>query len=117
MSTQAKPSTQAKRKLKSDTSRVMRVSGDNFAEFTRIKQAYAKKLKLPRATYDDIFEQALAVMRALIAGDELYIVSEKAFTDLAEARGEAIRQAVRAKQAPSWPAVCVRIGSDDGLAK
>lgn len=105
------------KRLKYETSRVMRISGENFAEFTRIKAAYAKKLKLKRATYDAIFSEALAVMSALISGDEIYVVSEKAFSDLAEARGEAIRQAVREKAPPAWPTVCVRIGNDNGLAK
>lgn len=99
----------------SETSRVVRISEANYAEFKRIKDQVAKRLKLSKLTHDAIFSETLKLMNALVAGDELYIVDKLAFSDLAEARGEAIRQAVRAKQPPSWPVVCLKLGSDDGL--
>lgn len=105
---------QQRKPTKSESSRVMRISGENYAAFTRQRIAYAKKHKLPRTTYDAVFGHVLAVMQALMAGDEQYLVAGKAYADLAEARGEAIRLSARQRGPIEWPAVCVRVGEDDG---
>lgn len=104
-------------KRKPQTSRVMRASAANYARINALKPAFARKHGLKRCTYDQILEQALAVAQALLEGRELYVADGKAYLDLAEARGEAIRRAVRAGSVPDWPLVCIAIGQDDGLKR
>ncbi len=102
---------------KAETSRVMRVSGENFERFTALKEAYAKKNRLKRVTYDSFMHEFLLAAQALLAGSECYLVGNKVYDDLAEARGQAIMSAVEAKQPPVPPVVCVKLGEDNGLVR
>jgi len=101
-------------KLKKET-RVMRISADNYDEFGRLKDQYALKNNLKACTYDLFLEQLLSIASLIMQGQEVYRVSNKAFDDIADARGEAILQGIRDKTPPSMPEVLIRVGTDDGF--
>lgn len=111
-----KPKPKRIRSAKAMASKVMRISGDNYKKFIALKSAYATKNKT-KITFDDFYSELMKVAEALLLGTELYIVSGKVFSDLAEARGEAIREAVRMQVPPTMPTVAIIIGEDKGLAK
>jgi hypothetical protein len=98
-------------------SRVMRISAQNYNRFTKAKERFARRQAMKRCTYDQFFEQLMQVAEALMAGQETYMAHGKVYEDLADARGECIRVAVKLKQAPIWPDVCVRLGQDPGPQK
>lgn len=99
---------------KSETSRVMRISGENYAAFTQLKERFARKHKLKKATYDEFMVELLKVARMLLDGTELYVVENRVFEDIAEARGEAILSAVRKGEPPVMPLICIVVGRDQG---
>ena len=100
---------------KIDTSRVMRISAINYAEFTELKDLYAKKNKQDKVTFDQFMSELLSVAKLLITGNELYRVDDKVFSDIAEARGASIINAVKRGTTPSMPQIPVRVGTDDGI--
>jgi hypothetical protein len=107
----------SKKRLKQQTSRVMRVQEATYNRINSIKAPYCSQHKLKKCTYDMILGEALNVAELLLAGEELYLVDGSIFTDLAEARGASIRAAVKAGTPPTWPVVLLRVGQDEGLSR
>lgn len=105
------------RSAKALASKVMRISGENYTQFIRLKSNFAQKQKTKQVTFDQFFTQLMQVAEALLTGTEIYLVSGKAYSDLAEARGQAIIEAVRLQVPPVMPTVCIALGTDKGLSK
>lgn len=106
-----------KAKPTSSGTRVMRVSEQTYQQLNALRIPFAKHHKLKRCTYDQILAQALVVAESLLYAREVYAVGDRILPDLAEARGEAIREAVRSQSAPQWPDVLIALGKDNGLTK
>jgi hypothetical protein len=86
----------------------------------RISKSNHKRLKEllstgeGRFTINDLMQKLLDTMESVQDGQLIYLVNDRTFDDLAEARGEAIMRAVKSKEIPSWPKVAVVIGEDTG---
>lgn len=104
----------AKKNRPSDASRVLRVGNETFERLGRLKLRYADKNGMRKITYDKMLIEALNVATALLEGREFYAVGSMLFEDIAEARGEAVRVAVKQKQRVQMPRVLIELGKDPG---
>lgn len=86
-------------------SRIMRVNAKTYD--------LVKELKGER-TYSDFITQTVAAFQQLGEAEEFYRVGDRVYTDLAEARGEALMEAVKAGQAPELPEILIAVGQDAG---
>jgi hypothetical protein len=98
---------------KANTSRVVRISAENYVAFTKLKTYYAMANKRAKVTYDEFLAELIKIAVALSEGDELYRVGERVFTDIADARGEAIMYALRLGKPPTMPEVLISLGPDN----
>ena len=99
----------------SKQTRIMRISAENYARITELRTGYGRRHKIKRVTYDMILDELVRVAEALASGEEIYLVGDRAYEDLPEARGEALMKAVRERRPPNLPIVCVKLGEDQGL--
>jgi hypothetical protein len=92
---------------------VLRMSQENHARIKEMISAVEAETGV-RPTLNQIASKMIEALDRVSSGNMLYLVGGKVFEDLAEARGEAIMQAVKNKTPPAWPEVLVRIGNDGG---
>lgn len=87
-------------------SQVMRIPKDLYVRIQEIKgkQTYAETL----GAVLDFYHEALSQ-------EPLYAVGKHLYKDIAEARGAAIMEAIRAKEVPIAPKVVMLIGQDELL--
>ena len=88
---------------------VVRISAKNYGRIKELIEHSEEKL-----TLNQITEKMLDAMDVITGGQIVYVVGHRLFDDLAEARGEAIVQAVKDKVPPVWPRLFVSIGDDKG---
>lgn len=86
---------------------VIRISDENHK---RLKSIYGEL----EMTTNQVVERMLDTAELVRDGDMVYLVDDKCFQDISEARGESIMIAVKNKDVPSWPKVAVIVGSDNG---
>ena len=106
-----------KKKLYKETAKVMRVSGVNYENLKLLKEEFAIKHNKSKVTFDAFIAELIEIARMLLDGQEVYATKDRLFTDLAEARGQAIMDAVKLSQIPIMPRVLLLLGEDDGLKK
>lgn len=107
-----------KKKSYKETSRVLRVSGSNYLEFKALKTQYAKDNNKAKVTFDEFLSALLSIAKLMQLGtSEIYAVGNKLFDSVAEARGQAIVDAVAEKAPPRMPRILLEVGHDDGLSR
>lgn len=74
-----------------------------------------KALRKKDQTFSEVLSSVLDVAEKLDTEQTLFGAGGRLFTDVAEARGEAILFAVQNGVVPELPDVLVRIGVDDGV--
>lgn len=87
---------------------VIRISAENHKRLKELMAAGDGK----KSTLNELMEKLLDSMDTVQSGEMVYIVGASAFDDLAEARGEAIVQAVKMKDIPLFPKIAVILGED-----
>lgn len=92
---------------------VIRISRANHNRIKNLLEFDSEKNR--RLTINEMLEKLLDITERVGEGHMLYVVGTKAYMDLAEARGEAIMDAVKEKQIPTFPKVAVIIGEDQGV--
>ena len=92
---------------------VVRISEKNYTKIKDMMSAVEKDSG-KKPTLNEITEKMLGAMDALVNGEVFYLVGADVFEDLADARGEAIMQAVKDKRPPVWPKILVGVGDDQG---
>ncbi len=93
-----------KRQIKKD--KVVRISDENYAQIRALGENFEKKPSL-----NQLLALLLQTASTAIEGNRMYAV--KLYTDLADARGEAIMQSVRTKQPPEMPYIVAVLGRDE----
>ncbi len=79
--------------------------------------AKIEKMKKNKEKSADYLERIVDLFEKMVDSPNLYITEGdqmQVFTDIADARGAAIIQAVRSKTTPKMPKVAVIVGSDTG---
>lgn len=94
-----------KKPSKNPGDHVIRVKQDTYALINKLRG---------KMTFDAFILNAVTCTEALATKEQVYIVGERAFKDLLDARGEALLTAARAKTAPVMPTVCIPMGVDNG---
>lgn len=107
-----KASKEARRLVQAKDTRIMRLATESYDYYSKLKLVYQRKHKLKRVTYSEFMDQILVVAEAMLQGAEIYKVKHKLFYDIAEARGVAIVDAVKAGEPPEPPEVLLRLGRD-----
>lgn len=92
---------------------VMRISDANHKRLKQLMTAVVESGK-KKPAINQLLEEMLDSMETLTNGEVLYLVEDKIFNDLTEARGECILNAVKKKEIPEWPKIVVVIGHDGG---
>lgn len=91
---------------------VMRISETNHKRLKKLKElATFPDGKEPTA--NQLFEKMLDTVEQL-NGDVVFLVEDRAFNDVSDARGECILRAVRNKTIPIWPKIAVVVAEDEG---
>lgn len=67
-----------------------------------------------KMTFDDFILNAITFTEGIAKKEHIYVVGDKAFSDLIDARGESILRAVKQSQPPKFPTICIPIGEDNG---
>lgn len=98
---------------KEDKDVVVRFSRDNHKRLKALISHFSKDQDRP-ATMNDVMNRVLDTVYQVIEGEMKYVVGQTVYDDVAEARGEAIMQAVKDKEMPQWPKVIVVLGEDKG---
>lgn len=84
---------------------VIRISHDSFVKLKALKG---------RSSHTRAIEALIETGEMVSGSKPLYRAGDRVFDDVAEARGYALRLAVREKRQPTLPDVLVRIGQDAG---
>lgn len=101
------------KKLKNKDDAVLRVSRSNFNRLKDLMTVMALD-RGEKVTLNILMEELLDSMESISGSEPRYLVGGQVFTDVAEARGEAILTAVREKAIPQWPKIAVIVGEDSG---
>lgn len=92
---------------------VIRISAENHDRLREImvnlRATQGKKL-----TKNQLVEMMLDSLHQIQNSEMIYIVGDKVYREISDARGQAIMDAVKSKEVPSWPEIAIIIGSDDG---
>lgn len=76
-------------------------------------EAYSTlKLLKGKLTYTEFFFHSMAVMKKLDEAPKVYLSGSKVFTDIKEARGEAIMSAIAKGQIPEAPSIAIVFEKD-----
>lgn len=86
-------------------SRIMRVE---TGVYNRIKDLKEK------STFSDYLTMMLDLTEAYLNNPEYYLVEDRTYTDLAEARGQSLLKAVKANKPPELPKILLLVGEDTG---
>lgn len=93
---------------------VIRISEKNYLRVKELMDAvFHAEGKKP--TLNEITEKMLDALDQVSNGEVVYLAGDKFFDDLADARGEAIMEAVKNGEVPSWPKIAIVVRSDSGL--
>lgn len=94
------------------TNEIKKKSDDKVIRVHKTTYAMIRELK-GSLTYDEFINSAVAFSDAAATSEQFYVVGDKAFRDLLDARGEALLQAVQQKRQPIMPTICVAVGRDN----
>lgn len=104
-----------KKKGAKKESRVVRISAANYVAFTKLKSDYARRKGVKKVTYDAFLENIFSVVEMVVKGKEIYSYGNRLYADIAEARGDALTEAIRNKAVPMMPLVLLVVGEDTFL--
>ena len=93
---------------------VVRVSDTNYKRIKELMDA-VEGAEQKRPTLNETMNKLLDTMDKIAGAETVYVVGGKAFFDLADARGEAIIQAVKDGRPPEWPMTCLWVSNDKGV--
>lgn len=96
-----------------DTTKVVRISLENYQNLNKIRKQMALKLGKKKVTYDELLKQALDVAEILVAGREIYEWQGELFEDVSEAWSYAVEQSLTLKKPITEPRVLLDLGKDD----
>lgn len=94
-----------KKKTKNPGDHVIRVKSDTYVLINKLRG---------NMTFDAFILNAVTCTEAMATKEQIYIVGERAFKDLLDARGQAIVNAVRTNSTPVFPTICIPMGQDNG---
>lgn len=91
---------------------------ESLNNIMKLKKPIHKRLKKAKdargTTYNELVDSLLDTLEVLEQQDPLFIVGKQVYTDVADARGVAIMQAVKEKREPQMPEIAYVLGRDDG---
>lgn len=96
-----------------DTTRVVRISIENYENLNRLKKQLARKQGKTKLTYDGLIAEALTIAELLVSGQEVYSWDNQVFDDVSEAWSHAVEHSLLNKVPIEQPKVLLVLGKDD----
>lgn len=96
-------------------SKAVRFSLKNYDKFVALKTEFARRTKKKKITFDGFIAELFGVAELLITGKEVYCYKGRIYADIAEARGDALTDAIRSQTVPVMPTIMLVMGEDTFL--